>query len=136
MTEQPIFDDFRGDDAHLARSIKALINLNDAGALAPHGVGGHGRSLLAASAVRLSNRQEGKCVERCERLHPQCKLSVTRSIAPEDRWFWSVVMPDGHCFTASKSFPSLAEAVVDMVGKGTEELTRADEIWRRSRLNG
>ncbi len=46
-------DDFRGDDAHLVRSIQALLALDAHGALVPHGVGGHGRSLLSAAAARL-----------------------------------------------------------------------------------
>ena len=48
-----ITDTFRGDDAALARSIRALIELNDEGALVPHGIGGLARSLLAAAACRL-----------------------------------------------------------------------------------
>ncbi len=47
-------DEFRGDDAHLIRSIEALIELNDEGALVPHGIGGHARALLSAAAVRLA----------------------------------------------------------------------------------
>lgn len=47
-------DDFKGDDAALVRSIEALISMNDAGALVPHGIGGHARALLSAAAVRLS----------------------------------------------------------------------------------
>jgi len=49
-----LVDDFRGDDAHLIRSIEALIALSDAGALTPHGIGGHARALLSAAAVRLT----------------------------------------------------------------------------------
>ncbi|WP_186183132.1 hypothetical protein [Burkholderia gladioli] len=48
-------DDFRGDDSNLVRSIEALINLNDEGALVPHGIGGHARGLLSAAAVRLAS---------------------------------------------------------------------------------
>ncbi|NIF72774.1 hypothetical protein F3J16_21685 [Burkholderia sp. Ap-962] len=48
-------DDFRGDDANLISSIKALIELNDEGALVPHGIGSHARSLLSAAAVRLTS---------------------------------------------------------------------------------
>jgi hypothetical protein len=58
-------DDFRGDDAHLVRCIKALISMNDAGALVPHGIGGHARSLLSAAAVRLSRASSSRAeVER------------------------------------------------------------------------
>ena len=48
-----IGDGFRGDDLKLATSIEALIALNDSGALVPHGIGGHARSLLACAALRL-----------------------------------------------------------------------------------
>lgn len=49
-----LHDDFRGDDAQLVSCIKALISMSDAGALVPHGIGGHARALLSAAAVRLS----------------------------------------------------------------------------------
>jgi hypothetical protein len=49
-----IEDSFRGDDAKLISCIEALIHLNDAGALVPHGIGGHARELLSAAAVRLN----------------------------------------------------------------------------------
>lgn len=48
-----IADDFRGDNTHLKSCINALINLSDDGALIPHGIGGHARSLLAACYHRL-----------------------------------------------------------------------------------
>lgn len=47
-------DEFRGDTAHLVNCIGALLNLDKAGALAPHGIGGHVRTLLAAAANRLA----------------------------------------------------------------------------------
>lgn len=46
-------DDFRGDNDALIRSIKALLGLDASGALVPHGIGGHARSLLSAAASRL-----------------------------------------------------------------------------------
>ncbi|WP_186198055.1 hypothetical protein [Burkholderia gladioli] len=54
-TTAELTDDFRGDDANLISSIKALIELNDEGALVPHGIGSHARSLLSAAAVRLTS---------------------------------------------------------------------------------
>jgi hypothetical protein len=54
-TEHPIRDEFRGDDAHLCESIKALIEMSDRGSLIPHGLGGHARTLLAASYHRLKS---------------------------------------------------------------------------------
>ena len=53
-----IVDHFSGDDEALRASIKALIELNDDGALSPHGMGGHARSLLASAYHRLGPRPE------------------------------------------------------------------------------
>ncbi|MES2247633.1 MAG: hypothetical protein V4645_10145 [Pseudomonadota bacterium] len=50
---EPFVDKFKGDNAHLARCIQALLNLDARGALVPHGLGGHARDLLAAAACRL-----------------------------------------------------------------------------------
>ncbi len=47
-------DDFNGDNAHLIRSIEALLEMNADGVLAPHGIGGHAAKLLEACALRLS----------------------------------------------------------------------------------
>ncbi|USN13901.1 hypothetical protein KABACHOK_00650 [Brevundimonas phage vB_BpoS-Kabachok] len=51
MTE--ITDTFRGDNANLLGSISAILALDEADALAPHGLGGHARDLLSAAFVRL-----------------------------------------------------------------------------------
>lgn len=53
-TASAITDDFRGSTEQLIASITALIKLDSAGALVPHGIGGHARKLLAAAAVRLA----------------------------------------------------------------------------------
>ena len=47
-------DTFRGDDSALIESIVALVSLDRAGVLVPHGIGGHARSLLESAAIRLS----------------------------------------------------------------------------------
>lgn len=49
-----ITDEFRGDNDKLVECIGSLLRLDAKGALVPHGIGGHARRLLAASAVRLS----------------------------------------------------------------------------------
>lgn len=51
-------DQFRGDNIELVRNIRALLELDAAKALVPHGVGGHARTLLSAAAVRLSAEVE------------------------------------------------------------------------------
>ena len=46
-------DQFRGDNDGLKASIKALLSLDEKGALVPHGVGGLARSMLASAYHRL-----------------------------------------------------------------------------------
>ncbi|WP_052949628.1 hypothetical protein [Dyella japonica] len=48
-------DTFRGDHAQLLRSIRALLALDADNALAPHGIGGHARSLLHSAGSRLEH---------------------------------------------------------------------------------
>ena len=48
-----IKDEFNGGNAQLVACIGALISLNDDGVLVPHGLGGHGRTLLAACYRRI-----------------------------------------------------------------------------------
>lgn len=58
------FDSFKGDNSALLESTKALIELDAAGSLVPHGLGGHARVLLNALASRLATRDGA--VERLE----------------------------------------------------------------------
>ena len=51
---QTMKDTFRGDTAALIRNIDVLLEMDAAGALVPHGVGGHARCLLEAASVRLA----------------------------------------------------------------------------------
>lgn len=48
-----ILDQFLGSNDDLKRCIKAIIEISDDGALAPHGLGGHTRTLLCACYHRL-----------------------------------------------------------------------------------
>lgn len=50
---EDIKDEFRGDDLELVENIKAIIHISDSG-IASHPLGGHARTLLASSAIRLS----------------------------------------------------------------------------------
>lgn len=61
--------------------------------------------------------------------HPHCTLTLTRSIAPDHLWHWSVEMPDGHNW-ASKGGMGFEEAAASMYAEGLTELLRADERWR------
>lgn len=47
-------DRFDGDTALLRSSMKALVELDMDGALVPHGIGGHARTLLTAAYHRLA----------------------------------------------------------------------------------
>jgi len=47
-------DSFRGDNKALIACIEALLRLDAAGALVPHGIGGHARTLLESAAIRLA----------------------------------------------------------------------------------
>lgn len=53
---EPVGDGFKGDNQQLIACINALLDLDAAGALIPHGIGGHARSLLAACAARLNSQ--------------------------------------------------------------------------------
>lgn len=46
-------DDFSGTDAELITSAKALLELDAAGALVPHGIGGHARTIIGAFISRF-----------------------------------------------------------------------------------
>lgn len=49
-----ITDSFEGDNAALVRSAKALLDLDAAGALVPHGIGGHARTIIEAFICRIA----------------------------------------------------------------------------------
>ncbi len=46
-------DNFNGDTPHLIRCIEALLKLDEEGALVPHRIPGHARTMLEAAAIRL-----------------------------------------------------------------------------------
>ena len=49
----PDGDDFNGTTPHMIKCIESLVAMNDRGILVPHGLCGHSRTLLLASANRL-----------------------------------------------------------------------------------
>ncbi|ACR15025.1 hypothetical protein BcepIL02_gp32 [Burkholderia phage BcepIL02] len=51
-------DEFSGSNATLLNCIKALLELDAAGVLVPHGVGGHARVMLAAAGARIAALEE------------------------------------------------------------------------------
>jgi hypothetical protein len=56
-------DTFNGDNKKLASCITALLKLDASGALVPHGIGGHARALLEASAARLMTQYQAEPFE-------------------------------------------------------------------------
>lgn len=52
-------DIFHGDNKKLAASIEALLALDAKGALVPHGIGGHARTLLSTAVQRLAAAEAG-----------------------------------------------------------------------------
>lgn len=44
---------FKGDNAALIKSAQALLDLDASGALVPHGIGSHARTLIEAFIERL-----------------------------------------------------------------------------------
>src|SRR4051812_32002659 len=60
-------DTFRGDNPALLDSIDALLALDAKGALVPHGIGGHARTLLQSAYVRLRALSSTEGVEEIER---------------------------------------------------------------------
>lgn len=62
--------------------------------------------------------------------HPHCDLRITRSLAPGDKWHWSVNMPDGRCWRAAAGFVSQEDCVASARIDGVEELNAADTRWR------
>ncbi len=83
MTDKPMIDDFRGDNKHLVECMRALVSLNDAGALAPHGIGGHARSLLCAAASRIE-AAEAK-LEQAQKLIGEMYLRMADSYTTGNR---------------------------------------------------
>ena len=87
-------DAFRGDAANLIESIVALVSLDRAGVLVPHGIGGHARSLLESAAIRLSQPDR---VAELEAALKVAKAALTQFLdpeynPPEDTGEWRVVL--------------------------------------------
>lgn len=72
----PEGDDFNGTTPHMIRCIESLVAMNDRGALAPHGLCGHSRTLLLASANRL-RQQQAHVVPAVPELDPMTRLIVS-----------------------------------------------------------
>lgn len=61
-----MIDDFNGDNERLIACIEALLDLDEAKALVPHGIGGHARGLLSAAGVRLAAKDAEIAEQRNE----------------------------------------------------------------------
>ena len=61
--------------------------------------------------------------------HP-CQLIICRNLYPANRWHWSVLMPDGHCYaTSGESFASLDTALDSASILGAAVLEQAERDW-------
>lgn len=101
-------DQFNGDNEKLIASISALLKLDAAGALVPHGVGGHARLLLEAAAIRL-----GELDARFQNLKENAHWQDERDMGPGGHWWCSVSVDKGR--------PSFEEAI-DM--RAAQEVAR------------
>ena len=91
--------------------------------------GGCGISLAAAPAAPGAAVGVDGCEERCQRLHPHCTLTLTRSLAPDYFWHWAVTMPDGHLYDCNGGM-TFEQALSEMNKRGVVALDAADSIWR------
>jgi hypothetical protein len=67
------------------------------------------------------------------------KVEFARSLAsivpgePRHAWHWCIIVQDGHLYTISTGWPTLAEAVQDFATRGTAQVaeveTRLAEIY-------
>lgn len=127
-------DDFHGDDAALVSSAKALLALDEKGALTGGGIGGHARTIIGAFIARLAEqgeRQEavaianrGKCAfwvkwtEAAEGLYgPGIKLYTTPQPGPDVRalvealYLWLADYDEVAANPDFEPFPHVAERV-------------------------
>ncbi|MBA6091613.1 hypothetical protein H4C81_22470 [Pseudomonas monteilii] len=81
-------DGFRGDNKALIECINALLALDAKGALMPCGIGGHARSLLEASAARLSSAEARPpiTIERVLRAYQYATMHPHRYLRGTTNW--------------------------------------------------
>src|SRR3546814_11643167 len=75
-------DEFWGDNTRLVACIEALLLMDKAGVLVPHGVGGYARTMLAAAAHRLAHPAPAPDVALIDVPHQECY-----SDGDGDTWF-------------------------------------------------
>src|SRR3546814_12287619 len=75
-------DEFWGDNTRLVACIEALLLMDKAGVLVPHGVGGYARTMLAAAAHRLAHPAPAPDVALIDVAHPELY-----SAGDGDTWF-------------------------------------------------
>ncbi|WP_449425965.1 hypothetical protein [Rhodanobacter lindaniclasticus] len=65
-----------------------------------------------------------------QRRRQHCALQVTRSLAPDDGWHWSVTLPDGNRWESSAGHPTLSACIGHVSSAGASSLAAADRRWR------
>ena len=108
---------FDGDNAALCRAIDALLSLDAAGALVPHGLGGHARNLLNTASIRLNTpaAQEVPAAPNCK----LCNDTGDMSLGPTDYF--------GECSCAAA--PEVP-APAPVAGKPISKSTAAEGNWK------
>jgi hypothetical protein len=115
-SSQVIVDEFCGDTPNLIECIRALIELDEAGVLVPHGIGGHARCLLSSAAARLADKPPaaqgfGPVVRR----YRSMESSRWHDYGPAnlDTWQWFVDSPDYETQTLAVHQPVPADIIAD-----------------------
>jgi hypothetical protein len=79
-------DTFTGDDAQLIDAIEALLEMDAAGALVPHCVGGHARTLLGSAAARIEASHHAELVEALDPFARVARLNDAAGLnSPDER---------------------------------------------------
>lgn len=118
-------------ERELRKVVKAAIDLIAGESVGLEWKSGCADFLKQARAALSQPAPKIGCTERCQRIHPHCELSISRSGAPDHFWHWIVTMPDGHIWDV-KGGMTFSEAVESMKADGLYSLEKADERWRET----
>lgn len=111
-------DGFHGDDTALVSSAKALLALDEKGALAGGGIGGHARTIIGAFIARMAEqgeRQEAQVMWRVHHNpdHPEPVRAVLNSIGrqlPDNAPLYAEPQPDPDVRGLVEALEQIADA--------------------------
>lgn len=86
---------------------------------------------LAGQALKVLREHINASSFYYQRLNPHCQLRIGRSLAPDDKWHWMVVLPEGHHWRSMSGFLSLGDCMQSAATEGMDALSMADERWRK-----